>query len=98
MKAITTKYIGPTNYKGARIKATAEGGLQVTVPYDYAGSTESRHHEAAVALCNKMKWSGCERLIGGGTEKGYVWVFLPHNCRCDGAPALYGAPSRSRKR
>jgi hypothetical protein len=40
MKAIITKYIGPTNSHGSRFKATAEGGrgtpLTITVPYNYA--------------------------------------------------------------
>lgn len=31
---IKTKFIGPTNYRGARIKATCQAG-SITIPYSY---------------------------------------------------------------
>ena len=34
MQAIQTKYIGPTNTKGARIKAFCAAG-SITIPYNY---------------------------------------------------------------
>ena len=75
MKAITTKYIGPTNYRGSRIKAVAEGGNSITLSYDDALNSDQNHLAAAVALRDKMNWKDSGKLLGGGTEKGYVFVF-----------------------
>jgi hypothetical protein len=72
MVAIETRYHGPTDYRGARITATANGN-RVTVSYPYELSGEDCHRVAAEALCAKMKWPW--KLIGGGTNKGYVFVF-----------------------
>lgn len=35
MKAITVKYLGPTNTCGSRLKATADGWGSATVSYDH---------------------------------------------------------------
>lgn len=72
MKAITTKFFGPTNSHGARIKASTED-QSVTISYDYSLSPEKLHAKAAVALCKKMGWTGT--LISGGVKGGYVFVF-----------------------
>ena len=50
MKAIITKYYGPTNPMGARIKATAEGVPALWLPYPYELSGEACHRKAAEAL------------------------------------------------
>ena len=55
MQAIETKYLGPSNVKGARIKATASAG-SVTVGYDHALSLEANFRFAARALCAKFGW------------------------------------------
>lgn len=72
MIAIETKYLGPTNTKGSRIKATGNGH-SVTISYPYELSGEAVHRKAAQALADKMNWPG--RLIGGATRSGYVFVF-----------------------
>lgn len=74
MKAITTKYFGPGNVKGARIKAYDEDGNQATISYPYELSGEDCHRAAADALCRKMGWEG--KLAGGGIKGGYVFVFV----------------------
>jgi hypothetical protein len=78
MKAITIKYAGPTNTKGSRWIATAEGGAKphkVTVSYDHALSSESNAFVAAKTLCDKLGWKG--RLAIGQDAKGdYVAVFV----------------------
>jgi len=72
MKAIVTKYLGATDYRGSRIVATAEGGHRVTVRYDHGASDP--HNIAAVALCKKLGWTG--ELIAGGLPDGRcVYVF-----------------------
>ena len=53
MQAITTKYLGPTNTKGARIQA-AMGDIRVTVPYPHELPGEAVHFEAVKKLCGKM--------------------------------------------
>lgn len=79
MKAITVRYIGPTNTRGARMKADDGDGNSVTIPYDYELSREERYRSAARALCEKMNWHG--RLCGGGTKAGEVFVFV-RDCDC----------------
>ena len=83
--AIRTKFLGPTNYRGARIKATAmdtlsdERPISITVPYDYGASTEARHREAAEALLPQVVNTPEDvRLIPGGCEGGYVFVPIHH--------------------
>lgn len=72
MQAITTKYLGATNFRGSRIKATAESG-SITVDYPHEFSGVNAHAVAALALMVKLGWTG--DLIGGGTKDGYVFVF-----------------------
>ncbi len=73
MKAISTKYISPTDFKGSRIKAYDCDNNSVTIPYPYELSGEDVHRKAAEALRDKMNWTG--ELIGGSTKEGYVFVF-----------------------
>ena len=54
MKAIQTRYLGPTNYRGARIKAWAYGWGSVTISYPHEYNSELAHHEAAKALIAKV--------------------------------------------
>jgi hypothetical protein len=98
MKAITTKFSGPTGGRGARITAT-DGDYRVVVPYEY-NNAEAEHRAAAVKLC-KTKWrtdgDTCDKLIGGGTKAGRVFVPLPPGCACTGS-RLDGARRRRRRR
>lgn len=73
MQAITTKYIGPSTVKGSRYKAVSGSGLSVTIPADHSKDSDQNHLAAAVALAKKLGWAG--RLIGGGTQDGYAFVF-----------------------
>lgn len=72
-QAIETKYLGPTNTKGGRIKATAWAG-SVTVPYDHALDVQGNHAAAALALRYKMGWQG--KFAQGGNAKGDGYVFV----------------------
>jgi hypothetical protein len=74
MKAITTRYHGPTNTRGSRITASDEDGNRVTVGYDHALSGEAVYRVAAEALCTKMGWTG--GLVAGSIKHGYVFVFV----------------------
>ena len=72
-QAITTKYLGPTNYRGSRIKARAQVGA-ITIPWDYALSVDDNHKAAAEALALKWEWAGL--WIGGATytNEGHTFV------------------------
>lgn len=85
MKAIRTKFIGPTNTKGSRIKADDGDGNSITVSFDYA--TNNHHWRAADALARKMGWSG--QLIEGviGDEHVFVWSVA------DGSSAITVRPN-----
>ena len=73
MKAIITKYHGPTNTKGSRITATDEDGHRVSISYPYELSGEAVHRAAADALCAKMGWTG--ELAGGAIKNGYAFCW-----------------------
>lgn len=73
MQSIETKYLGPTNNRGARIKASAQAGA-VTVSYDHALSVVENHDAAALALAVKLGWRG--RWNGGGRANGVGYNFV----------------------
>lgn len=74
MKAILTRFHGPSNVKGSRISAQAEKGQRVTIPVDPALNIDANHMLAARVLRTKMGWSG--KLIGGTLGSGDMcWVF-----------------------
>lgn len=65
MRTIRTKYLCPTNHKGARIKATlvedlleSQKPISVTISYPYEKSGEECHKPAAELLLSKIgkKW------------------------------------------
>ena len=56
MQAIRTKYLGPTNTRGARIKATCEAG-NLTISYRYNLNTSDMHRKAAFDLLDKLGWN-----------------------------------------
>lgn len=78
MKAITTKYHGPTDVKGSRIIAADEDGNRIIRSLDSARRHDEAHGDAALALCAKMGWTG--KLVGGGIKGGMVWVFTQGAC------------------
>lgn len=73
MKAIKTIYLGPTNTKGARIKATDGDTNSFIMNYTYELCVDQNHQIAARALCRKMKWTG--KLIMGSFPNFNVHVF-----------------------
>ena len=72
-QAIHTRYMGPTNTKGGRIKATAWAG-SVTVPYVHALNAEDNHRAAAGALLAKLGWQGTYAQGGDAKGDGYYFV------------------------
>jgi hypothetical protein len=76
MKAIECKYIGPTDTRGSRIKATAGKECSITIPYPYELSGEAVYEAAALALIEKMGWQAVGDIKGGYTDAGMTFVFI----------------------
>lgn len=77
MQAIQTRYYGPTNTRGSRIKAWAAAG-SITIDYPYELSGQACHRKAAEALAAKFGWTGdfYGKLVGGQLESGdYAFIF-----------------------
>lgn len=76
-QAIVTKYLGPTNHKGARVKASAQAG-SVTIPWDHALDVEANHTAAARYYLDKHNWS--DEIVGGAMpdDTGYCFVIVPN--------------------
>lgn len=72
-QAIVTKYIGPTNTRGSRIKASAAAG-SIMMPRDDSLGIEENHAKAAEMLARKFNWTG--RYFQGGmpSDDGYCFV------------------------
>ena len=66
MQAIVTKYLGPTDHRGSRVKATAQVG-SLTLSWDYALNSDGNHRAAALALANKYNWLEYSDLSEGGS-------------------------------
>lgn len=78
MIAIHTKYIGPTNTRGARIKAYTSSGFTATIAYPHAESFEIAHFESVKALVEKhnLDWDLTDMRFGDSADgRGYVFCF-----------------------
>lgn len=75
MKAITTKFTGPSSRRGSRITARDSDGNKVVFDHSYANSHDEAHANAARALCKKMGWQGVliQGSLGPGQEV-FVWL------------------------
>jgi len=70
-QAIITKYIGPTNFRGARVQAKCDAKT-IYVPWDHALDVEENHFRAAEKLLLHLKWNG--EWMGGSLKNEYVFV------------------------
>jgi len=82
MQAITTKYIGPSNVKGSRIKASCDAG-SITIPYPHELSGQDVHAKAAMALVRKLKWNNYGTWVCGGVGSGYVFCLVQEDYKND---------------
>ncbi len=66
-----TRYIGPTNYRPARVSAKhITTGKRVIVSWDHELDTRENHEAAALKLL------GYSKMVCASTDKG--WIFLVH--------------------
>ena len=75
MQTIITKYLGPTNTKGPRVKAmTSSGhrGSTYTTDWDDSLDVEGNHAYVAQQLLDRLGWLGMWRM--GSSNIGYVFV------------------------
>ena len=75
MQIIKTKYLSPTNHKGARIKASTDNsGKQswVICSYEHRLTSDENHLRTARFLRNKLKWDG--DWFGGHSKDGMIFV------------------------
>lgn len=70
-QAIQTKYIGPTNRRGSRVKAWANAG-SLFLEWDDGLNSDQNHMAAAKALAAKLGWK--ERFYGGTLADCRVWL------------------------
>lgn len=82
MQAIETKFLGPTNTKGARIKASAQAGTKI-IPFDHGAGTDGAHDRAAIALITRLGWWGvwARGSKADGTGNVYVCISRPRDIR-----------------
>jgi hypothetical protein len=73
---IVTKYLGPTDTRGGRVKARLSdhgpGDPTLTVGYDYALDIYANHAEAARQFAIKFRWDG--EYSAAATSDGYVFA------------------------
>lgn len=76
MQAIHTKYLGPTNNRPSRIKASCDAG-SITVSWNHSFDVHGNHEAAALTLAKKLGWDEYDgRWVGGGLpgNMGYAFV------------------------
>lgn len=79
MQAVRTKYYGPTNSRGSRIKAEAQAGAR-WMEWDDALNHDENHQRAACAYANALGWlrDGKFYLASGALADGTeVHVLVP---------------------
>lgn len=81
MRAIITRYLGPTNHRPSRVKAYAGKAGSVTVPWDYSlpDNITANHRSAALALMDMLRWDDLIRdydMVTGSTDDFYVHLMV----------------------
>lgn len=77
MRAIHTKYLGPSNTRGARIKAYLSDGRSVTISYPHELDSEQAHLRAAQACAAKhfTHAPATDAMVSGDSADGRGYVF-----------------------
>lgn len=77
MRAIHTKFLGPTDTRGARVKAYSSDGRSVTVSFDSGLGEVERHFAAARAFAEKhfAYAPDTDRMVYGDSADGRGYVF-----------------------
>lgn len=83
MQTIETKVIPATNTKATRVRATHTHKMEsITVEASSFDEIEDAHKHAAALLMRKLDWTGYnDKMVGGSTRAGMVWVFQNNSPR-----------------
>jgi hypothetical protein len=78
---IITRYLGPTNCRGSRVKATHERDSEITwratLDWDHSLNTEENHQLAAEQLLSKWVTSDDLVIVGRGHDySAYYWLVV----------------------
>lgn len=74
-QAITTKYLGPTDRRGSRVKASCLAG-HLTLEWDDRFNSDQNHAMAAMALAKKLDWTGNRYKFHDGVTAGGEHIFV----------------------
>lgn len=77
-QAIVTKYLGPTNHRGSRIKVKAYAGSR-TYTWDHSLDTNENHTKAAESFAKELGWLDRGETLQGGSlpdNTGNCYVIL----------------------
>lgn len=55
VQAIQTKFLGPTNFRGSRVKAYCQAG-NITLPWSHNLNSEENHKLAILELIKDLGW------------------------------------------
>jgi len=77
-QCITTKFLAPTNSRGARVAARCQA-KRIVVSWNDSLDVEANHRCAAMALVSFLSWPDAERWVGGSLpdDTGYAFVMTP---------------------
>lgn len=75
---IITKYLGPTNHKGSRIKAIGPLG-SVTVARQGGEGIEESYDRAVKVYCDKLGPS-CRTFVRGVDPSGHNYIYIATTC------------------
>ncbi len=73
---VTTKYLAPTNYRGARIKASIDFGhrkASITLDYAHDLSEVQNHKKAFIALHDKVELD-LDSVSYSATSNGFAFI------------------------
>lgn len=73
MQAIQTKFLGPTDHRGARVKAWCDAG-SLTLAWNDALDTYDNHKAACRALATRLEWWG-DWVSGSARRASFGYVF-----------------------
>jgi len=94
MAAIQTSFLGPTTYRGDRIKATDGGHLDLPPrtlirSWDFGISASENHRQTAQAWLDKYNPGNVVAFPGLGFQHRYLWTWAeapkPHGADIGGA-------------
>ena len=76
-QAIQTRFMGPTNTKGSRVRAWCDA-KSMTFGWDHSKNSPQNHEAAADALARGLGWlDDGSKLVGGGLPgSGYAFVIV----------------------